>query len=338
MSHLPITSRIPLPEPLTRAHACVRHDGRRIVAIGERSGSLWLLEIDPERRACDAQPVPITLPRQPDGGGWDLHDLSGSHSLDRLLVWTEQPVRVHAIPSGDVLSELWTLREGAMCLSPGGRWVIRLNEDRGAVMDLDASLPSWRETPVLHQGEGASGEVEGMYLDHVDGIVAHPRHREPLPDGEETFWLAAGCYGEVITHLMEADRDVRRVERQTRAFGGLVYDPTHLVRPWGREHLFVVHGYGSGLAAVDAATGELHHCRLRPPRQQPYGFFSGVVPCGTAPIAWGHSRDGAFLWRVGGEPVLMPDAPGPVLALYPDALLCVAPGGGQLLWCDLPQR
>lgn len=336
MPHLPIASRVPLPEPLTRAHACVRHDGGRAVAIGERSGQLWMLEIDPERRTCEAQPIPITVPWGTDGNEWMVHDLSGSHTLDRLLVWTDQ-ARVHALPSGDVVAELRMLPEGALCLSPGGRWAIRLDAERGAEMDLDASVPSWRETSVFHEGESASGELEWMYLDHVDGIVAHPRDGEPPPDGEETFWLAAGCYGEVITHLMEAAVDVRRFTGHTRGFGGLVYDPTHLVRPFGQRHLFVLHGYGMGLAAVDPATGERHDCRLRPPRQQPYCFFSGVVPCGQAPLAWGRSVDGSFLWRVGDDPVLMPDAPGAVLALYPDALLCLAPGGGELLWCELPQ-
>ncbi|HEY0016124.1 MAG TPA: hypothetical protein VGC13_07380 [Longimicrobium sp.] len=336
MPHLPVTRRVPLPEPLTSAHACVRRDGRRIVAIAERSGSLWRLEIDPGRRTCDARPVPITVPRRADGKGWDLHDLSGSASLDRLLVWTDQ-ARVHAVPSGDVLAELWVLREGAMCLSPGGRWVIRLEQERGTAMDLDATIPSWRETPSFHLADNASGEVEWVYLDHVDGIAVHPREGETLLEGEETFWLAAALYGEVLTHLVESDVDVRRCRGETRRFGPMVYDPTYLVRPWGHQHLFVLHGYGMGLVALDPATGARHDCLMRPPHRRTYAFFSGVVPCGQAPLAWGTSVDGSFLWRVGEDPVLMPHAPGAVLALYPDALLCLAPDGTELLWCDLPR-
>lgn len=338
MPHLPITRRVPLPEPLTSAHACVRRDGRRIVAIEQRSGRLWRLEIDPDRRTCDAQPTPITVPRRVDGEGWDLHDLSGSESLDRLLVWTDQ-ARVHAVPSGDVLAEWPSLREGAMCLSPGGRWAIRLDAEHGAVMELDASVPAWREMPAFHHAERASGEVEWIYLDHVDRIVAHPREGERLLEGEETFWLAAGCYGEVIIHRAEANAGLGVFRRgETRAFGGMVYDPTELVRPWGHRHLFVMHGYGMGLAALDPETGERHDCLMRPPHKRTYAFFSSVVPCGRAPLAWGTSVDGSFLWRVGEDPVMMPHAPSSVLALYPDALLCLVPDGTELLWCDLPQR
>lgn len=337
MQHLPVTARIPLPEPLSLIRSLVRHDGRRGVAVGERTGHLWLLEIDPDARSCVPSPLPIHLPRSEDGGGWNVRLMSASHALDRLLLWTDE-ARVYAIPSGEVVAELWTHSEAALCLSPSGRWAIRLEEERGAVMDLDDPVPAWRETPAFHVAEGASGELEWIYLDHVDDVVAHPCEGEPLLETEETFWLAAGCYGEVITHLVEGDRDVRRVPGRTRAFGPMVYDPTQLVRPPGQRHLFVLHGYGMGLAAVDPATGERHDCLLRPPRQQPYAFFSRVVPCGAAPLAWGRSRDGDFLWRVGDEPKLMPDAPGFVLALYPDALLCLAPGGGELLWCDLPKR
>lgn len=333
MPHLSVTTRTPLPEPLSAVHA-VSHDGRRGVAAGERSGQLWLLEIGPESRSCAPFPLPVHLPRSENGQAWNVRLMSGSHALDRLLLWTDQ-ARVYAIPSGDVVAELWHA-EGALCLSPSGRWAIRLEGERGAVMDLDAAVPAWRETPAFHVTDGASGELEWIYLDHVDDVVAHPCEGEPLLKTEETFWLAAGCYGEVFTHRMEGDSDVRRVPGHTRGVGGMVYDPTRLVRPFGQRHLFVLHGFGTGLAALDPATGERHDCLMRPPRRRPYAFFHHVVPCGAAPLAWGTSVDGSFLWRVGDPPVRMPDAPGLVVALYPDALLCLAPDGTELLWCDMP--
>ncbi|WP_420125065.1 hypothetical protein [Longimicrobium sp.] len=334
MNHLPVTSRIRLPEPLSIIHSLVRHDGRRAVAVGERTGQLWLLDIDPDSRSCVPSALPIHLPRNEDGRDWNVRLMTASHALDRLLLWTDQ-ARVHAISSGDVVAELWPHSEGALCLSPSGRWAIRLEEERGAVMDLDAPFPAWRETSAFHVTEGASGELEWIYLDHVDDVVAHPCEGEPLLAEEETFWLAAGCYGEVFTHQVEGDLDVRRVPGRTRGFGGLVYDPTQLVRPFGQRHLFVLHGFGMGLAALDPATGERYDCLMRPPQRRTYAFFHRVVPCGAAPLAWGTSVDGSFLWRVGDPPVRMPDAPGPVVALYPDALLSLAPDGTELLWGDL---
>ncbi|HYR08587.1 MAG TPA: hypothetical protein VEQ60_12485 [Longimicrobium sp.] len=141
------------------------------------------------------------------------------------------------------------------------------------------------------------------------------------------------------THLVNVDRlrrDLYPIPGDSRDFGGFVYDPTELLRQPGHRHVFVVHGYACGLAAIDPASGQLHHCWIRGRGQQPYGFFSSVVPCGAAPMAWARCRDGDFLWRVGHEPVPAPRSPGPAFALYPGALLCLADDGGELLWCDLP--
>jgi hypothetical protein len=209
-------------------------------------------------------------------------------------------------------------------------------------MDLASSLPRWRETGEFHRMErkdAAPGDAEEhVYLDHVDGVVAHPcgGERDGLEEDEERFWLAAGCYGFVLTHLAEGSAGrAFRVEGRTRAFGGLVYDPTELVRPLGERHLFVRHGFGAGLAALDPATGERHDCRTGPERN-PYGYFSTVVPCGGAPLAWVRTRDGCYLWDLG-EHLLhpMPEAR-LVLALYPDALLALE--GDELVWRGLGGR
>lgn len=336
MPHLPVAARVPLPEPLSFVHTCFRHDGRRGVAVGERSGRVWLLEVDPARRTCALQALPVTVPRRPDRDEWMVEDLSGSHALDRLLLWTDQP-RVYDIPSGQVAAELGRIPGRALCLSPDGRWVVCLDEGGGATMHLDEAAPGWRETLTFHAMENDDGAAEALYLDHVDRVVAHPC--DDADAGEGQFWIAAGCYGFVATHRVDALHglgELRRVPGRSRGAGDLVYDPTELLRPFGHRHVFVWHGYGTGLSALDPATGELHHCWIRGRGRQPYGFFSGVVPCGQAPLAWGSSRDGAFLWRVGEPPRMVPDAPGLALAPYPDALLCLSPDGGELLWCDLP--
>lgn len=336
--HLPIRVRVPLPEPLDTAH--FRRDGRRGVAVGAHSGRLWLLDVDPGAHTAGLRPLPITLPRRPDGEGWVISDLSGSNELDRLLLWTDR-LRVYALPSGEVMADLEPVPGRAVCLSPGGRWAVSLDESAGWTMELDASVREWRRTAAFHaiEREG-DGVVEGEFLDHVDTVVAHPLEGTTMPDdGEERFWIAAGCYGFVITHQVDVWADgVVRMPGESRGFGAnVVYDPTELVHPSGRRHVFVLHGHRCGLAAIDPATGEQHDCWPRGgPGKQPYGFFYRAVPCGQAPIAWVGTRDGDFLWRVGDALLPMPEAPGVPLALYPDALLCLAPGGGELLWCDLP--
>jgi hypothetical protein len=340
MPDLSITARNALPEPFS-FHTFFRHDGRRGVAVGERTGRLWLLDVDPDARTCAANPLPITVPRLADGRDWNVRHISGSHALDRLLLWSvDEPPRVYDLPSGQVVAELGRIPGRALCLSPCGGWAVCLGEGSGGMVDLSAPHPSWQETTAFHVLQRDSGGAwEEVYLDHVDGIVALPSQEDEGPDAQ--FWIAAGCYGFVATYLVNVDRlrrELYPVPGDSRDFGGFVYDPTELLRQPGQRHVFVSHGSGTGLAAADPATGELHHCWIRGPRKQPYGFIHRVVPCGTAPLAWVHSKDGDFLWRVGESPVRMPAAPefSLVLALYPDTLLCLAHGGEELLWCDLP--
>ncbi|WP_420125066.1 hypothetical protein [Longimicrobium sp.] len=343
MDHLAVTARIPLPEPLSPGYGFVRHDGRRGVAVGRRTGQLWLLDIDPRARTCEPRPLAIHLPRSSDGRGWNVHVMSGSHALERLLLWSRdhQP-RVYAIPSGELVAALPTLPGPTLCLSPDGRWVISVGEGRGGTLDLDAGEAAWSETFTFHHRERDSdGELEGLALHGVQSVVALPCADGDVPEGEEHFWLAAGCYGVVVTHRVDALHglgELRRIPGQTRIVGDLVYDPTDVLWPAAHRHVLVWHGHGCGLAAIDPATGQLHHCWVRGRGQQPYGFFSGVLACGTAPVAWAPCGDGDFLWRVGQPPVPVPAPPDLAMpiALYPDALLCLSVDGGELLWCSLP--
>jgi hypothetical protein len=339
MADLSITARSALPEAPS-CHTFFRADGRQGVAVGERTGRLWLLDVDPDARTCEANPLPITVPRREDGLDWNVRHLSGSHDLGRLLLWSQdEPPRVYDLPSGQEVAELGMIPGRALCLSPDGRWVLCLGEEGGGMMDLAAPAPAWRGTTAFHVVRRETAEWEQVHLDHVDGIVALPGEKEVEPD--DAFWIAAGCYGFVSTHLVMVDRSRRELfpcPGDSRDFGDLVYDPTEVLRQPGPRHVFVVHGYGTGLAALDPGTGEFHHCWIRGRRKQPYSFISAVVPCATAPLAWGRSRDGHFLWRVGEAPVMMPEPPGTVVAVYPDALLCASPAGDALLWCDLPAR
>ncbi|HEX2207236.1 MAG TPA: hypothetical protein VHG93_06100, partial [Longimicrobium sp.] len=280
-------------------------------------GQVWLLDAEPGARTCHVRALPIHAERSVDGKDWAVHEISGSHALDRLLLWSGPP-RVYDVPSGEVAADLRRIPGRALCLSPDGRWVLCLGETSGGMMDLAAPDPAWRETTAFHVRRRENGDWEEVYLDHVDCIVALPGEQDVQPD--DAFWITAGCYGFVSTHLVNVDRLRREVyptAGESRDFGDFVYDPTEVLRQPGQRHVFVWHGYGVGLAALDPATGEFHHCWIRGRAQQPYGFISGVVPCGTAPIAWGHSRDGDFLWRVGEPPVMMPEPPGTVIAVYP---------------------
>jgi hypothetical protein len=338
MPDLSITARTALPEPLSPAYVLIRHDGRRGVAVGERTGRLWLLDIDPDARTCEANPLAITLPRGADGGDRDVRHLSASHALDRLLLGTgDEPPRVYDLPSGQGVAELGTIPGRAVCLSPDGRWVLCLGQESGGMMDLAAHAPAWREMTAFHVRERETGEWEAVYLDHVDGIVALPDKEDVEPD--DAFWIAAGCYGFVSTHRVSVDRFRRELyptPGDSRDFGDLVYDPTEVLRQPGQRHVFVLHGSGSGVVAIDPDTGEFEHCWIRGRRKQPYAFINAVVACGTAPTAWVRCADGDFLWRVGQSPVPAPRAPGSAFALYPGALLCLSGDGGELLWCDLP--
>lgn len=335
MPHLAITGRMALPEPLSW-RTFFRRDGGRGVAIGERTGTLWLLDADPRARRCEVRPLPVTVPRTEDGKGWLVRHLSGSDTLDRLLLWSDG-VRVYAVPSGQVVADLSPLPGRAVCLSPDGEWVVCLGDGKGAFRHLDSTAPEWSpwvETSTFHELDHEDGSAEEVLLDHVDGIVAHP-----CEDESADFWIAAGCYGEAISHRVYPAPlmgGMRRERWETHVYGGFVYDPTEMLHPSGQRHVFLLHGYGTGLAALDPATGEVHHCWIRGRGKQPYGFIHGVVPCGQAPMAWGGSKDGAFLWRVGEPPEIMPDPPGMVIALYPHAMLCLSPDGAELLWCDLP--
>src|SRR5687768_1434525 len=138
MDQLPVTARIALPEPLSCVHSLFRHDGRRGVAVGERSGRLWLLDVDPDARTCELRPLPITVPRAADDTGWLVRHLSGSQTLDRLLLCSDG-ARVHAVPSGEVVADLSPLPGRAACLSPDGEWVLCLDEEKGAFTHLDAT-------------------------------------------------------------------------------------------------------------------------------------------------------------------------------------------------------
>ena len=350
MPDLAILARAPLPEPLTYVLPLFRADGLRAVVLGD-SGRLWLLDADPERRTAVFQPLPITIP---EGGRGErrLTALAGSHTLDRLLVWSDR-LRVHALPSGEVLYENESPGEGAACLSPSGRFVICLGEEGGWTVYLAATpLLPWK-TEELHRGEepfaradGGDGaadppEPEPVFLDDVEHLVAHPSPDAPDrgwswgPEIErERFWLAAGCYGFVLVHQVNgSDWGVERVPGDTRSFGGLVYDPTEPVRPFGARHLFVLHGHRCGLAALDPETGEVHHCAVRR-EGHPYAFFHAVAVCADSPRAVVTCRDGAFLWEPGVRLDPLPGLPGLAWALYRDVVLCAA--GAELLWVTLP--
>lgn len=347
MPDLPILARSPLPEPLTWISPLFSHDGRRAVVLGD-SGGLWLLEIDPAKRAVDARPLPITISQRRDGD-WAMRPLAGSHALDRLLVWTDR-MRVHVLPSGDLLHERDgpPEGEGAACLTPGGRGLLCVEEERAWSVDLDASIPDARETWAFHQAEGADGRPEAVFLDHVDTLAVHPfagadgegeeagdgddgdEWGDDDGDGEETFWLAAGCYGFVLTHLARASRGhAERVEGRSRTFGGLVYDPTAPLMPGGARHVFVLHGHRCGLAALDPATGERHDCAVRP-AAHPYGFFADPA---DSPIAVVQCGDGALLWEPGVRLEPLSAVPGTAWKIYGGELLCAA--GGELLWLRL---
>ncbi|HEU0014523.1 MAG TPA: hypothetical protein VFQ45_12610 [Longimicrobium sp.] len=327
MSALPLLARITPPEPLGYGVCLVRRDGRRAVAMGQDSGRLWLLEIDPAAHRIDFLPLPIAIPAE-RRGDFEPRRLDASAAMDRLLLWDDRP-RVYDLPSGGVAAEWDRLPGRASCLSPSGRAVLSLDEGQGWWMDLDAPWRGWQQTWQLHATEREPGAAaEGLYLDHVDELAAIPA--APDEDGAERFHAAAACYGIVETHLVRVGGGaLERVPGASRALTRLVYDPTELIRPAGQRYLLVRHGYGAGVSAIDPATGEQHHCRVLPDGRHPYGFFSYPAACTDAPLAWVPTKDGTFLWHIGGALEPRADAHLP-LVLTADALLHL--DGDDLAW------
>lgn len=333
------STRVRVPDPLFSMHVLVRHDRRRALAFGA-DGHLRMLEIDPASRTVEARRLPVSVPAEKADAADGVFLLSASHALDRLLLGVRgEPLRVYDLASGEVVAEgppAGDWRTAA--LSPSGRWVIAVGQGTGWTMDLSLSQPRWSETWQLHAAENEAGEVEGIFLDHVDHLATHPA---PVPPGEEeAFWVAAACYGEVITHRVSGPKGpggLERVPGDTRGFSkGIVYDPCEFSMPWGARHAFVWNGFGAGLAAVDPATGEMATFRARA-ENHPYGFIHAVTSSGVDETALVETKDGAFLWRVGHPlppPIQAP--PGRVLALYPGALLELESEGRHLAWHDLP--
>lgn len=349
MPDLPVLARTPLPEPLTWISPLFSHDGRRAVVPGE-SGRLWLLEIDPARRAIDVHPLPIALAKRSEDH-WAPRTLAGSHTLDRLLVWTDR-MRVYALPSGELVGERDgpIEGEGTACLTPDGHWLLCVEAERAWLAEVDAPESPRRETWAFHESEPPSElsddpdaamefvepEPEPIYLDHVDTLAVRPRSGAE-DDEEGAFWLAAGCYGFVVTHLAWGSRwrgVDGSVEGKTRTFGPFVYDPTQLVRPFGARHLFVLHGLGAGLAALDPETGERHDCAVRG-SAHPYSFFQDPAISADAPVAVVQCRDGAFLWEPGVRLEPLAGVPGKAWKVYGGDVLCAA--GGELVWVALPE-
>ncbi len=360
MPSLRVVATVPFPESTEHLSFHFGAGGRRALAIDRRSGRTWFLLVDPDSRAITPYPPGITIPperlEEIDRPG----RISFSAAHDRVVIWTDR-ARVHGLPGGELLAEIERVSGRCICMSPDGRWLVSLEEERGWTMDVTSASPAWRETGVFQQREpegwtprgrewdddgnpvdddgSDDPEPEGVYLDHVDWAVAIPWGGEPrvgtLEEG--MFWLLAGCYGFVQSHLAIPSFTgwmLGRVVGESRAYGGLVYDPIDRLQPAGSRHALVTHGSGAGLAAVDPATGEIFHCRVRP-GGNPYSFFHAAVPCGTAPMAWVRCRDGDFLWRFGSAPERMPAAPGHVLAVYPNALLCATADG--LAWVAMPE-
>jgi|GEM_PF-55086 len=361
MPSLRVAKTIPFPESTEHLSFHFGAEGRRALAIDRRSGRTTFLLVDPDGRAVTTQALRITIAPEHLGAlELERGRVSFSAAHDRVVIWTDR-ARVHGLPHGEVLAEIDHVPGRCVCMSPDGRWLVSLEEERGWTLDVTAASPSWSGTGVFHQreaegwtpreekrddegnpvwdDEAEEPEPEGVYLDHVDTAVAIPWWGEPkigMVD-EGMFWLLAGCYGFAQSHLAIPSFTgwmLGRVVGESREFGGLVYDPIDLLQPAGARHVLVTHGSGAGLVAVDPATGESFPCRVRSPGH-PYGFFRGVAPCATAPMAWVRCADGDFLWRFGHAPEPMPAAPGHVVALYPDALLCATADG--LAWVEMPQ-
>ena len=331
---------IPTPEPLGPS-SYMRADGRRGIVAGV-SGRLWRVQVDPEARTVDFDAMPVVIPPESEPYQPALRALSGSGDLSRVLLWTDR-LRVIDFATGETVleAEPRPLDLRAVCLTPSGRHLIGLGESRGWTLEVDGGA-GWRETSEFH----LAGE-EHQFLDHVDQVVAVPIAGTEVAEGEDEdgFWrdaraefrIVAACYGEVLVQRMVewTPGGLDAVPGERRWLGKhMVYDPTLIHTPPGPRHVFVRHGYGAGVVAIDLEAGR--EIPFPTPGRVGYGYVGGLVPCGTAPLAFVSTRDGKRLWHVGEERVtpLDGDFPG-VLAVYPGALLCHTKEGA-LRFVDLP--
>lgn len=328
------------PEPLT-PYSYLRADGRVGVVPGE-SGRLWRMYVDPEARTVGFDPMPVVLPPESEPYQPPLRELSGSADLSRVLLWTDR-LRVIDFATGETVREAEPrpLDLRAVCITPSGRHLIGLGESLGWTLEVDGER-GWRETSEFHD----AGD-EFQFLDHVDQVVAVPIAGSEVAagDDEDGFWMdaradfrvVAACYGEALVQRMVewTPGGIGAVDGERRWLGKhMVYDPTQIHTPAGPRYVLVHHGSGSGVVALDLETGE--EIPFPIPERMGYAYVGGVVPCGTAPLAYVSTKDGKRLWHVGEGRVtpLDGDFPG-VVAVYPGTLLCNT-AEGALRFVDLP--
>ncbi|HEX2204605.1 MAG TPA: hypothetical protein VHG91_14950 [Longimicrobium sp.] len=344
------------PEPLT-PYSYMRADGRVGVVPGE-SGRLWRVYVDPEARTVGFDAMPIVLPPPREAHEPPFADLSGSHDLSRVLLWTDR-LRVVDFATGETVRDAdpRPLEMRAVCLSPSGRHVIGLDESQGWTLEVDGER-GWEVTYEFHD----AGE-ERQFLDHVDQVVAIPVLTAATDagggagedggtvdeDGRKVdefgfeiyeraeFWVVAACYGEALVQraVEWTPGGIDAVPGERRWLGKhMVYDPTMIHGPPGPRHVFVYHGYGSGVVALDLEAGT--ELPFPTPAGVSYSYVRDVVPCGMAPLASVSTRDGRRLWHVEEGRVTPVDGDFlGVMAVYPGTLLCTTTEGA-LRFVDLP--
>ncbi len=167
-----------------------------------------------------------------------------------------------------------------------------------------------------------------MYLDNPDSLSIKKIDKR-------SFEIFVGCYGFIWSTVIEYKTfgKMKKLDYSSLIFSDVVYDPVEMISPVGSNYSLAVHGYGSGLIALDS----LNKCSYNFPSRQldpqhNYGSVKGGlagIGTKTCMVICGKSE---FLWDPGSEPLEIIDHIGTPIALYDGILLARNLDGDKLTW------
>lgn len=167
-----------------------------------------------------------------------------------------------------------------------------------------------------------------MYLDNPDSLSIKKLDNN-------SFEIFVGCYGFIWSAVIEYQSNglMKKLDNSSVIFSDVVYDPVEMIKPVGSNYSLAIHGYGSGLIALDS----LNKCSYNFPARQldpqhNYGSVSaGIAGIGT-PTCVVYCGKSEFLWNPGSEPHDIVQNIGYPIALYKDLLLAKNLDGDVLTW------
>lgn len=167
-----------------------------------------------------------------------------------------------------------------------------------------------------------------LYLDNPDSLCIKKIDKK-------SFEIFVGCYGFIWSAVIEYKTfgKMKKLDHSSLIFSDVVYDPVEMVSPPGSNYSLAVHGYGSGLIALDS----LNKCSYNFPARQldpqhNYGSVSGGIAGIGTPTCLVRCGKAEYLWNPGSQPVEIIENIGYPIAIYKDVLLAQDLDGDKLTW------